>query len=1255
MKLRFSTDTILVAGTVLLMLSLATIIVFSIFRSRQVKTAAHWIEHTHQTIIQSERLLSSVTNNEASSRGFAITGQSSFLQSLESSRKEIYNGISQLKKLTEDYPAQQKNIDSAQYYTDKRIGFSDRIVSARQYSSPDKAIALVETGEGKFYSDKVRQWINTIQSHENGLLEKRRQDHENSVNTQFYFLVIILAAVLLLMVIFFQRVKIDITSRKKAAAELQQLNSELENKAETRARDLVQTQTLLLATFERITDGFMGLDTGWYVTYLNKKAGEILRRDPEEMKGKHLWTEFPQTVGQVFYNAYHKAMQTQEYIYLEEYSTAFHQWFEVHIYPSANGLSIFFCEITAKKIAEEQLKRSEEKYRLLVERISDSFIALDKNWCYTYINKSAGELIRRNPESLIGKNVWEVFPDAVNSATWHIFHKAMAEQQYMHNEDYYQPLDLWQENHVYPSPDGLSVFIRDISERKRAERKIIKANRLYFFISQVNQMIVRVTHEDVLFKEACRIAVEQGNFRMAWIGIVNEKENRLEPVMHAGEEKGMISIFTPIILNNEASMHLPACRAVNDGVAFTCNDIENGPFTEQWRKEALSRNYQSCMSLPIKKFGKVTGAFTFFAEEKNFFDSAELALLEEATGDVSFALELMEKERLRKNAEERLSNNEKRFRALIENSTDGLAVIGADGMLRDLSPSATKILGYPESELLGKVHLGKIHPEDLELVLQTFSRLISEPSDTITIEYRHRLPDGGYKWLECSFRNLLNEPYLKGVVMNYHDITERKQVELQVRKNEEKYRKAQQIGKMGHWELDIQNKTLSWSDEIYRIFDVDRQQVGNNYEAFFNSVHPDDKEAFDKALEEALNGYKPLDFIHRIIIKNDIILYAHEMAELVRGPKGEPLYLTGTVQDVTDLIRAQDEIIKEKDLSDSIVNSLPGIFYLYDLDGRFLRWNDNFEKVSGYSGEEISRMHPLDFFDEDEKALLSEKINNVFLVGEDNVQANFLTKDREKIPYYFTGIAIDYEGGKCLMGVGLDFSERVKAQEIIKQSSEQLRRLTAHLQNIREEERKRIGREIHDELGQQLTAIKMDIAWISRKLLNEAEPVKAKLGNTMKLLDSGNQSIRRILNELRPVILDDYGLLEALQWQGRQFTANTGIPLEFVTTETQFKLSEAVATCIFRIYQEALTNITKYAKAKHINSSLLLTSGYVILNIEDDGRGFDIDTAKNKQSFGILGMKERVLSLKGDFELSSDPGNGTRISVRIPINNTLQS
>ena len=151
------------------------------------------------------------------------------------------------------------------------------------------------------------------------------------------------------------------------------------------------------------------------------------------------------------------------------------------------------------------------------------------------------------------------------------------------------------------------------------------------------------------------------------------------------------------------------------------------------------------------------------------------------------------------------------------------------------------------------------------------------------------------------------------------------------------------------------------------------------------------------------------------------------------------------------------------------------------------------------------------------------------------------------------------------------------------------------------------------------------------------------------MLDGSNLSIRRILNELRPVILDEYGLMEALKWQGQKFTANTGVPIEFNETKLPVKVAEEIAMCIFRIYQESLTNITRYANAKNVFVSLNTTGDNLALTIRDNGKGFNTNVLKNKKSFGILGMTERVIALNGHFELTSAPGKGTQINVSIPL------
>ncbi len=351
--------------------------------------------------------------------------------------------------------------------------------------------------------------------------------------------------------------------------------------------------------------------------------------------------------------------------------------------------------------------------------------------------------------------------------------------------------------------------------------------------------------------------------------------------------------------------------------------------------------------------------------------------------------------------------------------------------------------------------------------------------------------------------------------------------------------------------------------------------------------------------------------------------------------------------------RANELIDAYKEVSDyKYALDQSSIVSITDQEGIITHVNDNFCTMSKYTAAELigqdhrimnSGYHPKSFI----KNLWDTIANGNIWKGElKNVgkDATIYWLDTTIVPF------LD-EKGKPYQYIAIrsDITHRKKAEEDILTTTEQLRQLASHLQNIREEERKRIGREIHDDLGQQLTAIKMDVAWIDKKTSDQSSPIKSKLKNIISLLDGSNESVRKILNELRADILDNYGLVDALEWQGQQFTATTGIPVFFSNSESFLTTGEVIDTCIYRAYQEALTNIARYADAKKVVSSLHFMDDQMVLEIEDDGKGFDTAQQQNKQSFGLLGMKERVASLNGIFELVSSPGKGTKILISLPV------
>lgn len=222
-----------------------------------------------------------------------------------------------------------------------------------------------------------------------------------------------------------------------------------------------------------------------------------------------------------------------------------------------------------------------------------------------------------------------------------------------------------------------------------------------------------------------------------------------------------------------------------------------------------------------------------------------------------------------------------------------------------------------------------------------------------------------------------------------------------------------------------------------------------------------------------------------------------------------------------------------------------------------------------------------------------------------------------------------------------------------RQANEQLRQLSAHLQSAREEERTRVAREIHDELGQVLTVVKMDLSLLEQNL---AERGNKNLGNdlanqmhaTSKLVDESIQKMRRIIQELRPGILDHLGLLAAIEWQAKEFQAHTGIECHLDAKEDEIKLDLDRTTAVFRIFQETLTNIARHAHATRVDIRLEKTD-HVTLEVQDNGVGIAQSELPNEKTFGILGMRERALEFGGEVEVHGEAGRGTTVRVRIPL------
>jgi len=233
-------------------------------------------------------------------------------------------------------------------------------------------------------------------------------------------------------------------------------------------------------------------------------------------------------------------------------------------------------------------------------------------------------------------------------------------------------------------------------------------------------------------------------------------------------------------------------------------------------------------------------------------------------------------------------------------------------------------------------------------------------------------------------------------------------------------------------------------------------------------------------------------------------------------------------------------------------------------------------------------------------------------------------------------------------GIQRDVTDRHQADEEIRTSRQQLRALAARLQKVREEERTGIAREIHDELGQSLTGLKLGIAWMRHRLPRD-NMLQTQCGSIMEQIDGTLQAVRRIATELRPSVLDQLGLEAALEWQGQEFAARTGIEVSLDLPCDTTPIPDDLGTPAFRILQESLTNVARHANATKVSILLSRTPTLLLLEVSDNGVGIPPDRLDGTCSLGLVGMRERALACGGEFSISGEPGRGTTVSLRVPL------
>lgn len=485
------------------------------------------------------------------------------------------------------------------------------------------------------------------------------------------------------------------------------------------------------------------------------------------------------------------------------------------------------------------------------------------------------------------------------------------------------------------------------------------------------------------------------------------------------------------------------------------------------------------------------------------------------------------------------------------------------------------------------------------------------------------------------------------------DVTAFKDAQRDLEKSNKRFELIAEATQEALWELNITTGER-WANNIhqklYGLTTKDPVPASNDWES---SIDPFVRSKVVSGLNKAMKN-KDSKWVAEYWFKPHTgkEVYIYDRTLMSYGKDGKLEKMMGSMVDITALKTAQEELNNQMSLSEGIINSLPGVFYLLSKDGKFLRWNKNFETITGFNHKEISSMRAQDFFYNRESGGLESKISEVFQKGWAEMEGNIIDKNGSGRPFYLSGWRTIIGNEECLIGTGIDMSEIKKAQESLKrmelkiteQKIQEQKTISRAIINAQEKERNYIGRELHDNVNQLLAGARLYLTMGAKKDVNFGEMIKYPL----ELLDNGIQEIRHLthrnITPSKDVELKQ--LIEGISDILKAGTIQCSLHYDLERT-----LNENLMINVYRILQEQANNIIKHAKAEKVTIRVEDRDSYLYIQTVDDGIGFDVHHLR--EGIGLYNIYSRVEAYNGEVVIESEPGMGCKIEIKLPLSQSL--
>lgn len=542
-----------------------------------------------------------------------------------------------------------------------------------------------------------------------------------------------------------------------------------------------------------------------------------------------------------------------------------------------------------------------------------------------------------------------------------------------------------------------------------------------------------------------------------------------------------------------------------------------------------------------------------------------------------------------------------------------------------------------------------IHPDDRERAIRD-ANAVSERGCPFDNELRFIRADGGVRIFHSRGVPVTDET---GRVVRVRgmsqDVTEQREAEDRVRRSEALLAQAEELANMGSWELDVETQTLTWSKHHYRMLGLKPEKDAFHLESRMPMIHPDDRERALRAVQAVCESGRPLDHELRSVRAGDTIGVFHSRALAVKDETGRVVRIRGMSQDITERREAEDRVRRSEALLAQAEQIASFGSWEFDMTTREVILSPHLRQMYGLAPDDEwtedsfwERMHP------DDRRQASDAVDRGMAEKKPwGYIARYLRPQGGWLIYYVRGLHIFSADGMPLRALGVvqDITERTRTEE-------DLRRLSHRLLYVRDEDRRHVARELHESAGQSLAALKMTLGRLRQTMRGSKGLAHELWKSANELAEGAIREVRTISYLMHPPLLDEAGLGPALRWYAKGFEERSGIRVKLDMPADLKRQSQEIETTLFRVVQEALTNVHRYSGSATAGIRVFQKDGRIVAEVRDDGCGLMRGPARGKQAppgVGIAGMRERVTQLSGVFEMESAPGQGTTIRATLPF------